>query len=128
MQLESPAAMRYQVHELRQQILDTTDDIEAIQLEKLQLQRDEVNLLKPKVRTLYLSLLNVETDLNMLINFNIKFKNEARIQSDIMQLIHDHQKYFNPMQDINFRNLALLKLSKLSKGEIQYLFELHNRA
>lgn len=30
MQLESPAAMRYQVHELRQQILETTDDIEAI--------------------------------------------------------------------------------------------------
>ena len=77
--LETPAAMKYQVEEHREEILFLTDDIKEYQLQKLLLTRYEISLLAPKVQNLYISLLECEADLNMVINFNIKFKTGAKI-------------------------------------------------
>ena len=77
--LESPAAMKYQVEAYRQEILAQTDEIEQFRLEKLLLTRDEIDNLAPKVKSLYYGLLNAEADLNMMINFNVKFKTGVRI-------------------------------------------------
>ena len=126
--IESPAAARYQVEEVREEILAITDKVSEDQLERLSLTEKEVNNLPTEARNSYYCLLTAESDLNTVVNFNVKFKTGVRISSDIMKLIHDHQKYFNPMLITDFKRLALDKLDRLSRAELRYLFELHNHA
>lgn len=71
--------MKYQVEAYRQEILALTDEIDQFQLDKLLLTRDEIDNLEPKVKSLYYGLLHAESDLNMMINFNVKFKTGVRI-------------------------------------------------